>query len=421
MASYADCLAALPAFRNDLLRSQSLEGPTAAMMASPLAFTTRGAFAAFSTPLTNVHATGVGIRQRKGRYEPGENVIKVFVFDKVEGEAPGVPKVFGPNNIPVDVEYLPVQVVRASGKKSGKSRAKGGAKKARAGRKAGAEKVSAASDAQVVAAGVAAVGSSGEVGAVGPQALEPQRDHRRPIVGGISISPLRANFVGTLGCFLLRRNVDTEEVFALSNNHVLANVDRLPVGTSIVQPGPEVPPFLTDEQNAFAILHTIIPIQFPSGSAEPVFNRFDAAIANVINGQLIERGSIFGMMKAGQPNPNNLPVYDPSRVVSPEPRMRVMKMGRTTGFTRGIITATNVQGVQVNYGAVAFPRIAVYRGVLTIVGDDNKPFSLPGDSGSVILEEATGHPVALLFAGDGVTTTACDLGALCQQLGAWPV
>jgi len=215
--------------------------------------------------------------------------------------------------------------------------------------------------------------------------------------------------------------VDTEEIFVLSNNHVLANVDRLPQGTRIVQPGPEVPPFVTDPNDAFAALHTTIPLQFPAGATQPVFNRFDAAIANVTNGPMIQRGSMFGMLRVGQPNPNNMPVYDPSRVVSPEPDMRVMKMGRTTGFTRGRITATNVQGVEVNYGTPQFPRIAVFRGITVIVGDGGNPFSLPGDSGSVIVEEATGHPVALLFAGDGVKTMACDLGALCQQLGAWPV
>jgi len=101
--------------------------------------------------------------------------------------------------------------------------------------------------------------------------------------------------------------------------------------------------------------------------------------------------------------------------------MRVMKMGRTTGFTRGRIIATNIQGVQVNYGTPQFPRIAVFQDVLRILGDANTPFSLPGDSGAVILEEGTGHPVALLFAGDGVRTTTCDLGTLCQQLGAWPM
>lgn len=395
MASYADCLAALPAFRNDLLREQTFSQPG---VASAFAFSPRGAFSAFATPLANVHATGVGIRYKNGEYVQGEHVIKVFVFDKVEGEVPGIPPTYGSNGqIPVDVEHLPIQTIRAVRK---------GAKKRRK------RKVDSA-DAQAAIAAAAPVAM--------PQAILAQRERIRPIVGGVTISPLNANFVGTLGCFLLRPNVDTEEIFVLSNNHVLANVDRLPQGTRIVQPGPEVPPFLTNPNDAFASLHTTIPLQFPTGSTQPVFNRFDAAIANVTDGQIIQRGSMFGMLRAGQPNPNNAPIYDPSRVVSPEPDMRVMKMGRTTGFTRGRITATNVQGVEVNYGTQQFPRIAVFRGVTVIVGDGGNPFSLPGDSGSVILEEATGHPVALLFAGDGVKTMACDLGALCQQLGAWPV
>ena len=410
MATYAECLAALPAFRNDLLREQSLEGP--ADIAPPAAFAPQGAFAAFSTPLTNIHATGVGIRQRGGQYDPSEYVIKVFVFDKVAGVVPGIPQAYGSDGqIPVDVEYLPIQVVRASKKAGSSGRGTARASGSR-GRKSDKNRslLGRPSRSAAAAASVAA-----------PQAVLPQRRHIRPIVGGISISPLNANFVGTLGCFLLRRNADTEEVFALGNNHVLADVDRLPRGTRIVQPGPEEPPFLTDPQNSFAALHTAIPIRFPLSSADAVFNRFDAAIANVTNGDLIERGRMFGMAKPGVANSNGMPVYNPARVVSPEPNMRVMKMGRTTGFTRGRIIATNIQGVQVNYGTLQSPRIAVFRGVLTIVGDGGAPFSTPGDSGSVILEEATGHPVALLFAGDGVRTTACDLGALCQQLGAWPV
>jgi hypothetical protein len=392
MATYGECLAALPAFRNDLLRQPSL---SPADSAAPLAFSPRGAFAAFARPLSNVHATGVGIRNRSGKYVRGEHVIKVFVFDKVEGDVPGIPSSYGNSGgIPVDVEQLPIQVIR-----DGKGRQK---EHTRAGVKERTKKVEPAG-AQAVSAGGPALFSA-------PQAIPGQRERIRPIVGGVSISPLNANFVGTLGCFLLRNNVDTEEVFVLSNNHVLADVDRLPRGTLVVQPG-----------DVFATLHTAFPIQFPTGITQPVFNRFDAAIANVTNGQIIQRGQMFGMIEVDQPNPNNSPVYDPSRVVSPEPDMRVMKMGRTTGFTRGIITSTNVQGVQVNYGTQQFPRVAVYRGVITIVGDDGNPFSLPGDSGSVILEETTGHPVGLLFAGDGVKTMACDLGALCQQLNAWPI
>jgi hypothetical protein len=89
--------------------------------------------------------------------------------------------------------------------------------------------------------------------------------------------------------------------------------------------------------------------------------------------------------------------------------------------TRGIVTATEVDGVLVNYGSLQAPRIARFDNCVEIVAPGEGPFSLPGDSGSVILEESTGHPVALLFAGDGVTTTACDFGALCRRLRAVPL
>jgi hypothetical protein len=52
------------------------------------AFATRGAFSAFAMPTGNVHATGVGIRSTGGRYFPEDNVLKLFVFDKV---ATGLP------------------------------------------------------------------------------------------------------------------------------------------------------------------------------------------------------------------------------------------------------------------------------------------------------------------------------------------
>jgi hypothetical protein len=359
MPTYAECLAALPEFRNEIHRQRSEARPGIInTFALRSAFAAQGAFSAFATPLSNIHATGVGVRSKGDEYTD-EITLKVYVFDKVAQPSEDLAMSGEWKGLPLDIEHLPVQLVR--------------------------------------------------------QALKPEQQRHRPIVGGISISPFNADFIGTLGCFLRRKNVDTEQIFALSNNHVMADVDRLSKGTRIVQPGPEVPPFLTNPADSFAVLNTVIPIHFPAGPNDPVLNRFDAAIANVIDGSLIKLGAIFGLPR------NGLPAYDPSAIRSPEPHMRVMKVGRTTGFTRGMITATNVQGTQVNYGSVQLPRIAVFRETIEIVGDNNQPFSLPGDSGSVILEEATGHPMALLFAGDGNTTTACDLGTLCQQLNALPV
>ena len=290
---------------------------------------------------------------------PDEFVLKVYVFDKLPlGEqTPSLTTNY--QGVEVDVEPLPIQMALAARKR------------------ARAEAV------------------------LGP------REQHRPIVGGISVAPLNESFVGTLGCFLRRVTGGTEQIFGLSNNHVLADTNRLPIGTPIVQPGPEIAP--TRPGDVFAALSSFIPIQFPAARFSPVTNRFDAAIAMVADLDLIERGQVLGIAN-----------YTP-RIAAPVPGMRVIKSGRTTGVTTGTIRGTRVNGVQVNYGTRTNPRIATFNDTIQIVGDGGQPFSSPGDSGSVILEQASGRPVALLFAGDGRTTTACDLGAVCQQFQAFPV
>jgi hypothetical protein len=140
-----------------------------------------------------------------------------------------------------------------------------------------------------------------------------------------------------------------------------------------------------------------------------VTNRFDAALAIVTNPALIRRGRMF---QIGNYAPN---------LASAVPGMRVIKSGRTTGVTTGVVTATRVNGVQINYGTRTAPRIATFNDTIEIVSDGAAPFSAPGDSGSVILDRDTGRPVALLFAGDGRTTTACDIGGVCQQFQVLPI
>lgn len=380
MASYGEALSVIKDFRNDLEEQTQDEvevrsrGDAVAMSA----FAARGGVSAFSTPLSNVHATGVGIRLRDGKVVPGEFVIKVYVFDKQDlgDETPAITK--GKyNGVEIDVEPLPIQqALRA--RKSATTR--------KATKKRGTAR-------RRPAAAAAA-------------ATPRNRARHRPIVGGLSISPLNEFFVGTLGCFLRRVTAGSEQFFALSNNHVLADTNRLPIGTSIVQPGPEVAP--TNSRDIFAALSAFIPIQFPQSRLNPVTNRFDAAIAVVSDLRLIRRRRMFGIGN-----------YDPT-LASPVPGMRVIKSGRTTGVTTGTITATGVNSVQVNYGTRTSPRIATFNDTIEIVGDE-RPFSAPGDSGSVILDRDTGRPVALLFAGDGRTTTACDIGGVCRRFQALPV
>ena len=367
MASYNDVLGVLRTYRNELeqrtqdeIASQFGNGTT-----SISAFAAREDTPAFATPLSNIHATGVGVRMKDRKMIKDDFTLKVYVFSKIDlkEKTPELTRRF--NGIDVDVEALPVQLALLKRK---------------------------------------AVQSPKSAATTIPQ----HRTKHRPIEGGISIAPINEPFAGTLGCFLQRITGGSKQIFALSNNHVMADVNRLPVGTSIVQPGPEVAQ--SAPEDVFAALSAFIPLQFPQTRLDPVINLFDAAIAIVSNETLIKKSAMFGISN-----------YSPKVSVA-VPGMRVIKSGRTTGVTTGIVSATRVNGVQVNYGSGNSPVIATFNDTITIVSDDpDKPFSLPGDSGSVILDQETGQPVALLFAGDGVTTTACDLGGVCKQFQAFPV
>jgi len=349
MASFSEAFAALDEYRLALLSEQHNENTALAARS----FSARGGLSAFATPLTNVHATGVGVRLRKGKIVEGDFVLKVYVFDK-QDLGKQAPKITQGNfqGIGIDVEHLPVQQ----------------ALKRRVGLR--------------------------------PLATTPAQHQarRRPVVGGLQISPLGADFVGTMGS-LVRPGT---QLFALSNNHVLVDTNSLPIGTQIVQS------FGTNPADVFARLSEFEQIRFPQPGGITPRNRMDAAIAAVTSPTLVRRATIFGI-------DNYTPV-----LTAPRPAMTVTKSGRTTAVTRGRITAIRVNGVTVNYGTVQNPIIGTFDNSVQIVGAPGQSFSRPGDSGSAILDNASGRPVALLFAGDGTSTTACDLTAVCTRFNVVP-
>lgn len=357
MASLGDVYAALPGFRAELHQTRFTH--TSASLERPRF---RGALAGMRNPISNVHATGVGIRVRNGKIVDNDFVIKLYVFDKIDlgVDTPALSRMYG--GVEVDVEHLPIQLAldrRATRKK----------------------KTSVSTPAN--------------------------RKKHRPIVGGVSIAPIHETFVGTLGCFVSRRMDDRHQIFALSNNHVIADTNRLPAGKTIVQPGPEMAP--TMPSDAFATLSEFIPIRFSSDPHNREVNRFDAAIAQVTDEALFRPNTMLGIAN-----------YSPILAV-PQPGMIVTKSGRTTGVTEGQVTAVGVNGVLVNYGTESNPILATFNDTIEIVGSGSGPFSRPGDSGSVILEKSTGKPVALLFAGDGHTTTACSVAGVCRHFQVDPI
>jgi len=244
------------------------------------------------------------------------------------------------------------------------------------------------------------------------RAFTQERARRRPVPGGISIGHPEIT-AGTLGCYVNRGN----DIYLLSNNHVIANSNDAFVGDPILQPGP------TDGGNPsndfIAPLADFVPIQFPGGNGSnpgvPGDSSCNVAtgVAAALNVSAMIMGSQARMQAvttrstanlvdaaiAGPMDPNLvdygiLDIGAIDGVREAELGMPVQKTGRTTGYTSGVIQQIDVT-VNVQYD---FGRVGTFEDQL-IAG----PMSQGGDSGAAVLDMDK-NIVGLLFAGsDNVT------------------
>jgi len=208
-----------------------------------------------------------------------------------------------------------------------------------------------------------------------------QQCQNEPIELGTQIQPAGKQWVGTAGAPVHWLDDNGAERYGiLSNWHVMAD------GANGVGHAQHQPDFLHPPA---ASLADWVPV---SGSQT---NFFDAALADsLVNGQHTTATSILGI---GKLNP------EPAEAVV---GMDVIKSGRTSGLTRGRITATGA-AAKVGYGDF----VATFAEQIVIT-HGSAPFSAPGDSGSLVVSNDQHRPVGLLFAGGGGTTIANPLPAL---------
>lgn len=194
-------------------------------------------------------------------------------------------------------------------------------------------------------------------------------------------------FSGTLGSMVQ----DSSSIqYILSNNHVLADINKAKPGQQIVQPGLAVPPpaipCQKNQSDAVATFSRTVKIRF--GSAK---NTIDAAIAavdpNDVSADILNIGPIA------------------NTVVAPSIGLAVQKMGATSCLTTGTISMVAVNGT-VNYGG---GKKAKFVNQIQIDGN----FGAPGDSGSLIVtQDSCPQAVGLLFAGgtlkDGTPVTIAN-------------
>jgi hypothetical protein len=212
----------------------------------------------------------------------------------------------------------------------------------------------------------------------------------RPLRIGGSVGHLKVT-AGTLGCFVSDGGQDD---LILSNNHVLANENHAAKGDSIVQPGK------VDGGNGHrdrvARLEKFVRLK----KTRP--NLLDCATARLEDDLeyyfdwLEGLGPIAGIRQG--PLDEDEPVF---------------KVGRTTGLTEGVISALEVDDLEVEYddGDLRFDD------QLEVAPAGNEPFSLGGDSGSLIVD-GDRKAVALLFAGnDADATYANPIQSVLDVLG----
>ena len=216
------------------------------------------------------------------------------------------------------------------------------------------------------------------------------RTRIRPAQPGCSVGfqdPANAFIMaGTFGALVKKGS----KKFILSNNHVLADENKLPLGSPIFQPGfldAGSPPV----NDAIAKLTKFIPLVLGAS------NKVDCAMAKLNANDLANNVVLF----IGPPTGKSPAQID----------MVVHKFGRTTGFTVGRVTSVETDvSVQYDSGVVTF------EDQMIIVGLSAQPFSASGDSGSLILERSSNKAVGLLFAGSASHTIANHIDAVLTAL-----
>jgi len=223
------------------------------------------------------------------------------------------------------------------------------------------------------------------------------KDRWRPTIPpGVSIGHSEVT-AGTFGC-LVRRG---SEIFILSNNHVLANVNNAKVGDAIIQPGRYDGGKIEDE---VATLAEFIPIDFGGDSAscniatgvEKILNLIAQALGSkhrIMAYQTSPGENLVDVALARPLNPAQfsseiVKIGTPKGVATATLGTSLQKTGRTTDFTQSRITQIDVT-TSVDYEG----RTATFTGQLMATG-----MSAGGDSGSAVLDDDK-NIIGLLYAG----------------------
>lgn len=219
------------------------------------------------------------------------------------------------------------------------------------------------------------------------RAVDPTQRFARPVPTGVSTGHPDIT-AGTISC---RVRDGSGNVFALSNNHVYADENQATIGDNVLQPGTYDGG--VDPADAIGMLFDFEPISFSPFAR----NKIDAAIAM----------SSTELLTNSTPTDGGYGTPSSTIVRFARPGLEVMKYGRTTELTVGVVDSVHAS-VAVGYstGTARF-----VRQIIVTPGG----FSAGGDSGSLVVTSDGSNPVGLLFAGSSSQTICNPIQAVLSR------
>jgi hypothetical protein len=212
---------------------------------------------------------------------------------------------------------------------------------------------------------------------------------------------------GTLGALVSRGG----KQYVLSTNHVLARSDQSTLGESIIQPGLLDTSCSTAGTTAIATLSQFASLENPA-SGKPVA---DAALAQVMSGKVDTQGNV---LQLGGTTLNGAPTEGQPLAGSggvPSQGLAVAKSGRSTGLTCSTISVVNLT-TNLDYQKGCGSDATFSATISNLVAISSASFSAEGDSGSLVVDQSTAQPVALLIAGSDTDTIAAPVSDILSAL-----
>jgi hypothetical protein len=222
--------------------------------------------------------------------------------------------------------------------------------------------------------------------------VNPALAARTPVQPGYSVG--RTDNAGTFGALV----TDGTKYYVLSNSHVLANSGNGRRGDPILYPGGVDGG--TDPQDRLAKLSKFVKLVI--GGEE--VNLMDAAIAEILPARLKELRATLAKGVRLEPGIN-----------TPRRGMKIVKVGRTTGKTLGEVLDVHFQ-FKIKYPDHNRQEVGFIKQVFCT------RYTEQGDSGALVIDQATGQAVGLHFCGQAdakgrVGSVFSPLGPILEELG----